>query len=136
MGGVTGAQGKLGGGLADRIKQQLAVDPDVLAGPIDPCASGLPNIEGLIIEEVDADLLQDVHRSLVDALDLGGGEHLDRRHMVFEHLKRQAIQRRALALLTARGAAFGSTHDDTFRGDKETRKQGDQETRRPGYLIF
>ena len=81
--GVAGAHGEAFGVLGDQCHEQLARDPHPVA--VDLGAGIAPHLRGLGVAELDADLLEDVERSLVDPLQALLAENLVDRDLAVEH---------------------------------------------------
>jgi hypothetical protein len=65
---VTSLQLESRRGLADLFEDELAVEPDPVLLDLHPRL--LEGVPGALVEEVDADLLEDVHGLAVDRLHL------------------------------------------------------------------
>ena len=61
---ISGVQGELGRRLFDQRHEELARNPD--PRPVDIGPRRLPQVQGFIVGELDADLFDDGHRRLVD----------------------------------------------------------------------
>ena len=79
---------RLGDGLVD----QVSVEPDAPVAPVDVGTGGLENVERAVVQELEADVLQDVQRTILDHLKLVGGDGLKWRERVGHPPPRQLMK--------------------------------------------
>ncbi len=77
MGGIAGMERKAARRLGDMLKHQPAVEAHAAVGAIDRRAMGSQDVESFGIEDLQAEILQDPHRGIMDALELLGLDDLD-----------------------------------------------------------
>ena len=75
---VARGDGELGRRLGSRLGHETAIHADALGLAIDIASGGLKDIERLVIQEQDADLLENPHACLVDGLHPFGVDRLCR----------------------------------------------------------
>ena len=68
--GISGPHSKFGRRLGDCFQNQVSIQPDMLLFSINFRAGRFPTIQGLVVKKIDPDVLENTHRSVVDALDL------------------------------------------------------------------
>ena len=77
MGGIAGVEREAARRLGDMLQHQPAVEAHAAVGAIDRRAMGGQDIERLGVQDLEAEILQDPHRGVVDALELLGLDDLD-----------------------------------------------------------
>ena len=95
---------KLFGALLDLLHDEGAVHANALRIHVDVAAGILQDLQRLLVQEEDADLFEDAHRAVVDALDPFLVERLDRPVAVFRDRPGDLMDGRRAGALTIAGA--------------------------------
>ena len=90
--------------LADLLHDEAAVHANALRIHVDVAAGILENLQRLPVQEQDADLFEDAHRAVVDALDPLLIKRFDRPVAVFRNRPGDLVDGRRAGALTIAGA--------------------------------
>jgi hypothetical protein len=108
---VARVQGEAGRGITQRRLDQAAVEAHSLGARFDAGARLFEDVARFGVQEVHADLFEDLHRGVVDRLDLVLGEHLDRPVGIAQHAPGKLHERGSVAPLSTSPAGAVSRHE-------------------------
>ena len=105
---VARRDGEGGGGFRDLLHHERAIHAHALFGHFDVAAGLLEDVERLLVQEEDADLLQDAHGAVMDARDALFVERLDRPVAIVRDRPRHLMDSAAARTAQISGAPAGA----------------------------